>query len=101
MRLLTTPKAQTPTSSKVKLLVVVVKGTLAQAIEAAQLRDVPVLRPIAGRVGTSNEVIIHVPAEAHDKVVAWFCEPTAVIKGFGYPTGTCLFYNEAREGYVP
>ena len=71
---------------------VVVKGTKAEAIAAAMSRGLGV--ELVCFETRANEVEFYVYA-TRAAVAAWFGEPAEVIPGLGYPSGCCLFYQEA------
>lgn len=83
------------TSNLMRTLIVVVKGSVPQVMEAARLRAIPLIG-IEKRLGT-GECLCKVDGQHYDKVVAWFCEESGRAP---FPAGTCLFYNQSRNSYT-
>lgn len=76
----------------------IVKGNRAEALHAADRHRVPALW-LTGLFGQSQSVL-GVPERYHARVVEWFGEWREQEEGFGYPTGTLLWFAARREGDV-
>lgn len=68
----------------------IIKGSLAQAIAAAQAHGIEL---IGESEAVQNSIYCHCDASHSLAVTQWFCEPNNCEAGNGYSAGVLLFYR--------
>jgi len=70
-------------------LTFVVKGPEQTAREQMFTREI-----IAQTIGfTRTDTVFKTDVKYREAIAQWFCETPELIRGYGYPDGTCLIYS--------